>query len=68
MWPVKLGTGAVALLFKALFDDEEDSGRELKERIFISFAIEDEQDCQVAQKAQVSKLESSANSATIDTY
>ncbi len=43
MWPVILGVGAVALLLKALFEDEEDSGREIKKRVFISFAIEDEQ-------------------------
>ena len=45
MWPVIIGTGAVAvaLLLKALFEDEEDSGKEVKKRIFISFAIEDEQ-------------------------
>ena len=42
MWPVIIGAGAVALLLKALFEDEEDSGREIKKRIFISFAIEDE--------------------------
>lgn len=43
MWPVILGAGAVALLLKALFEDEEDTGKEIKKRIFISFAIEDEQ-------------------------
>jgi len=41
MWPVILGAGAVALLLKTLF--EEDTGKEIKKRIFISFAIEDEQ-------------------------
>lgn len=43
MWPVILDAGAVALLLNALFEDEEDSGKEVKKRIFISFAIEDEQ-------------------------
>lgn len=44
MWPVIIGAGAVALLLKVLFEDEEEeSGREIKKRIFISFAIEDEQ-------------------------
>ncbi|MBV2196692.1 MAG: TIR domain-containing protein [Flavobacterium sp.] len=43
MWPVLIGAGAVALLLKALFEDEEDSGKEVKKRIFISFAYEDEQ-------------------------
>ncbi len=42
MWPVILGAGAVALLLKALFEDEEESNKEIKKRIFISFAIEDE--------------------------
>ncbi|UGS22344.1 hypothetical protein [Flavobacterium cyclinae] len=42
MWPVILGSGIVALLLKALFEDEEESNREIKKRIFISFAIEDE--------------------------
>jgi len=40
MWPVIIGAGAVALLLKALFEDEETE--EVKKRIFISFAIEDE--------------------------
>jgi hypothetical protein len=43
MLPVILGAGAVALLLKALFEDEKNTGKELKKRIFISFAIEDEQ-------------------------
>lgn len=43
MWSVILGAGAVAMLLKALFEDEEDTGKEIKKRIFISFAIEDEQ-------------------------
>jgi nucleoside 2-deoxyribosyltransferase len=43
MWPVILRAGAVALLLKALFEDEEESNKEIKKRIFISFAIEDEQ-------------------------
>lgn len=43
MWPVILGAGAIALLLNALFEDEEDLGNEIKKRIFISFAIEDEQ-------------------------
>jgi hypothetical protein len=43
MWPVIIGAGAVALLIKALFEDEEESNKEVKKRIFISFAIEDEQ-------------------------
>lgn len=43
MWPVILGSGVVALLLKALFEDEEESNKEIKKRIFISFAIEDEQ-------------------------
>lgn len=43
MWQVIIGTGAIALLLKALFDNEEDSANEIKKRIFISFAIEDEQ-------------------------
>ena len=43
MWPIILGAGVVALLLKALLEDEEDSRTELKKRIFISFAIEDEQ-------------------------
>ncbi len=42
MWPLILGAGAVALLLKALFEDNEDTGKEFKKRIFISFAIEDE--------------------------
>ncbi|WOK08397.1 TIR domain-containing protein [Imperialibacter roseus] len=41
MWPVIIGAGAVALLLKALFEDEEDSGKEIKKRIFISFAVGD---------------------------
>lgn len=40
MWPVILGAGAIALLAKALF--EEDDVQVEKKRIFISFAIEDE--------------------------
>jgi nucleoside 2-deoxyribosyltransferase len=43
MWPVIIGAGAVALLLKSLFGNEEDTSREIKKRIFISFAIEDEQ-------------------------
>ncbi len=43
MWPLVIGAGAVALLLKALFEDEGDSGKEIKKRIFISFAFEDEQ-------------------------
>lgn len=43
MWPLIIGAGAVALLLKSLFEDEEDAGKEVKKRIFISFAIEDEQ-------------------------
>lgn len=42
MWPIILGAGAIALLLKALFEDNEDTGKEFKKRIFISFAIEDE--------------------------
>lgn len=41
MWTVILGVGAVALLLKALFEDEEETGKVIKKRIFISFAIED---------------------------
>jgi hypothetical protein len=41
MWPVIIGNGAVALLLRALFEDEEDNGIEIKKLIFISFAIED---------------------------
>ncbi len=40
MWPVILGAGAIAILAKALF--EEDDVQVEKKRIFISFAIEDE--------------------------
>lgn len=43
MWPVIVGVGAVALILKTLFEDEKESNREAKKRIFISFAIEDEQ-------------------------
>ncbi len=43
MWPLIIGAGAVALLLQALFEDEKDSVKEIKKRIFISFAIEDEQ-------------------------
>jgi hypothetical protein len=43
MWPVIIGACAVALLLKALFEDAEGSAKEIKKRIFISFAIEDEQ-------------------------
>lgn len=41
MWPVIIGAGAVALLLKALFENEEDTGKKIKKRIFISFAIKD---------------------------
>ncbi|MFN8368617.1 MAG: TIR domain-containing protein [Candidatus Kapaibacterium sp.] len=39
MLPVILGVGAIALLAKVLFDDDETE--EVKKKIFISFAIED---------------------------
>lgn len=42
MWPVIIGAGAVALLIKALLDESDDPEREVKKRIFISFAIEDQ--------------------------
>lgn len=42
MWPLIPGAGAVALLLKALFEDNEHTRKEFKKRIFISFAIEDE--------------------------
>ncbi|MCK0115333.1 hypothetical protein [Gelidibacter sp. F63206] len=43
MWPVILRAGAVALLLKALFEDEEGTEKEIKKCICISFAIGDEQ-------------------------
>jgi hypothetical protein len=43
IWPVIIGAGVVALLIKALFEDEEGGPKkEVKKRIFISFAFEDE--------------------------
>ncbi len=30
MWPLLIGAGAVALLLKELFEDEVDSGKEIK--------------------------------------
>lgn len=43
MLPVIIGAGAVALLLKVLIEDEEEINKEIKKRIFMSFAIEDEQ-------------------------
>lgn len=42
MWPVIIGAGAVALLIKPLLDESDDSEQDIKKRIFISFAIEDQ--------------------------
>jgi len=55
LWPVIISAGAIALLLKALFEYEEDNGREMKKRIFISFAIEDKKyrDFLVAQAKNV---------------
>ncbi len=41
MWPLFFGAGAAALILRALFEDETNSGNAKKKRIFISFAIED---------------------------
>ncbi|PCJ24179.1 MAG: hypothetical protein COA97_10385 [Flavobacteriales bacterium] len=41
MWPVLIGAGIVALLVKALSEDSDSSDKNVKKRLFISFAIED---------------------------
>ncbi len=41
MWPVILGAGAVALILRALFENSETADKNVKKRIFISFAKED---------------------------
>jgi hypothetical protein len=42
MWPVVIGAGAVTFLIKTLLDETEDSERDIKKRVFIIFAFEDE--------------------------
>lgn len=33
IWPVILGVGTVAILLKALFEDDEETNKEIKKRI-----------------------------------
>lgn len=42
MWPILLGAGLVALIVKAFSQEVEKSKDNVKKKIFISFAIEDE--------------------------